>query len=129
MIVSEDTKICGDELLDGNELWTPRGSPGCRLGRHSYPLQHLSEQSLALHEGNGLYAEGVCQAFQNINRWRVLLALNHADVVAVKTRKVGKLLLREPACEPQPPYVSGHDSPQFHGGSAAYRQGAIHLVY
>lgn len=61
---------------------------------------HLREWSLARNEGSWLYVEGLCQTFQNINRWRVLLALDHADIVAIETRQVGKLLLREPPCKP-----------------------------
>lgn len=44
--------------------------------------------------------KGLGQRLQGIDGRRVLLALDHADIVAVESGQVGELLLREPAFPP-----------------------------
>lgn len=54
------------------------------------------------------------QLFEHVDRRGVLLAFEHANVVAIDARTIGKLLLRQTFGVPQSSQVYGDDFPQAH---------------
>lgn len=46
--------------------------------------------------------KGLGQTLKRIDGRRILLPLDHADIIAVEPGEVGELLLRAPALPPQP---------------------------
>ena len=63
----------------------------------------------------GPYLQSLGQTLKHIDARGVLLALDHADIVAVDAGKIGELLLSQPAVLPELPQVLSQDAPECHG--------------
>ena len=69
----------------------------------------------ALEKLDGFDLQGFGQRLEGIDGRRILLPLDHADVIAIEPGQVGELFLCEPAFPAQALEVSRHDSPKCHG--------------
>ena len=58
--------------------------------------------------------QSVSQRFEGVHGRRILLALDHADVVTVEPGEVGELFLRKPAFPPQAFKISSQGPPESH---------------
>ena len=58
--------------------------------------------------------QSVSQGFEGVHGGRILLALDHADVVAVEPGEIGELLLGEPAFPPQAFKIPSQGPPESH---------------
>jgi hypothetical protein len=70
-------------------------------------------------ELGGIAFKHISELLQHVDRCSVLLALEHADIVAVDTRTVGEFLLRQAFLLTQPAKVDGDKLPQSHAEAVA----------
>ena len=74
----------------------------------------MCRQTSLLQQLHGLDLQGLRQGLEGVDARGILLALDHADIIAIEPGQVRQLLLREPAFPAQSFEIPRQDPPQSH---------------